>query len=86
MKKITQMITRSTRESKKAIQQFLSTEDSLKQENEEINKAMILLEEEAIKLENLRAEGDVLYRENEGIINRISEFVRGTDINEGANN
>lgn len=78
MKHIQQIISRSKRSSTRAIKQFVTTEEELKQANKEVDKALESIEKESERLQELKANGEILRAENEGIIDRIGQIVRGS--------
>ncbi len=79
MKKISQLIAKSNAASRKAIQSFLTTEETLKKENDELLDTLRMIDEESERLAELRRNGRELFEENAGIITRIGEIVRGKD-------
>lgn len=79
MGKFERMVEKRAESSRKAVEQFLSTEETLKSENEQLAQTLAEVDEEAKRLQEIREQGESLLAENEGIIRRIGEIVRGGD-------
>lgn len=77
MKRIQQSLSRGKRTSEKAIEQFVTTEEELKQANKEVDKALESIDKQAERLQKMREKGKAMRAENDGIINRIGQIVRG---------
>jgi hypothetical protein len=65
--------------SDKAVEQFITTEETLKQQNEVIAKTLDEAETEIRKLQALRESGLKKHSDNLGVISRIGQIVRGSD-------
>lgn len=80
MKDLFKQLTNARTASLKAISQFITTEEILVKQNETIAATLDQAELEIQKLQELKANGLKVHEENSGIIERIGQIVRGTEV------
>lgn len=78
MKEIMKKIDGAKKVSDKAIEQFVSTEETLLKQNEVIASALDEAEMEILKLQAIKENALKKHSENMGIAERIGQIVRGS--------
>lgn len=78
MKELVKKLDLAHKESEKAINQFITTEETLKKQNEVISKTLDEAESQIQKLQAIKETGLKKHSENLGIIDRIGSIVRGS--------
>lgn len=79
MKELVKKLDLAQKESEKAVNQFITTEETLKKQNEVIAKTLDEAELQIRKLQALKESGLRKHHENLGVIERIGQIVRGSD-------
>lgn len=77
MKKINQMVEKSRQARRRALEQFTTAEETLIAENKELSNAIKMVEEEQKNIQKVKTESEGMLKENEGIIFRNGNIVRG---------
>lgn len=70
-------INRISKSSQKAIAKFMTTEQRLENQNKELDVVVTELNDEMIRLNELRESALIRREENSGIIRRIGQIIRG---------
>lgn len=76
-KEILKKLDGANKQSEKAIKQFTTTEETLKQQNQVIADTLDEAQQEILVLQAIRENGLRKHEENAGIIDRIGQIVRG---------
>lgn len=77
MKIFHKRIKKADKRSEVAIKSFLSTEATLKAQNEEIDNVIEGIDEQLLSLHEIRQAAEFRKKENNGISDRIGQIVRG---------
>lgn len=77
MRKLSRALGKSVKASHRSVEQFRSTEERLVEENEKLSITLNQIDEEIEGLYELKERGSSLMTENQGIIVRIRDFIRG---------
>jgi ubiquinone biosynthesis protein UbiJ len=77
MQRLTSRVKRIHRASERAIAKFMTTEQRLQKQNDAINATIDELDNHIASLEELRIAATFRKDENDGIIRRIRQIIRG---------